>query len=82
MNLMPTALCILSKQPFIDLFDQIMDHVVTRWLCCPEAIFPLLDAILLHPTPGMGDVFHVRIRSQINNGIFFFLYLYFMIYSP
>ncbi|ETO09650.1 DENN domain-containing protein 1B isoform 1 [Reticulomyxa filosa] len=62
---MPTGLCLLSKHPFLSLLEQVMDCVLARWLCCPEAIFPLLDSIMNHPVPALGDVFHVHIRSQI-----------------
>ncbi|ETO09549.1 hypothetical protein RFI_27826, partial [Reticulomyxa filosa] len=64
---MPTSLCLVSKHPFLSLLDQIMDHILTRWLCCSGAIFPLLDCIIRHPTPALGDVFRVPIKSQIPN---------------
>ncbi|ETO21643.1 hypothetical protein RFI_15562 [Reticulomyxa filosa] len=64
---MPICLCLISKYQFLLLFDQIMDHVLARWLCSPEAIFPFLDSLLMHPTPSLGDILHVEIKSQFPN---------------
>lgn len=64
---MPTALCLISSHAFHKLFDQIMDHCLTRWFISGgTAIFPLLDGIILQPTPALGDTFTINIKSQIN----------------
>ena len=63
---MPSALVLMSSHGFHTLFDQIMDHVVARWLICHQAVFPILDALLLTPPPALGDTFRVIIKSQVN----------------
>lgn len=64
---MPTALCLLSSHGFFRLLDQFMDHIFGRWICAPMAIFPFLDSILLSPLPALGDIFRIKIKSQIPN---------------
>ena len=63
---MPTALVLISSHRFHSLFDQIMDHIVARWLICHQAIFPLLDSLSLHPPPALGDTFRVTVKSQVS----------------
>lgn len=63
---MPTALVLISSHRFHALFDQIMDHITARWLICHQAIFPILDALILNPPPALGDTFRVTVKSQVS----------------
>ena len=63
---MPTALVLISSHGFHQLFDQIMDYIVARWFCCHQAIFPVLDALLLNQPPALGDTFRITIKSQVS----------------
>lgn len=64
---MPTALVLMSSHPFHLLFDQIMDHITARWFICQQAVWPILDGLLLNQPPALGDTFRVTIKSQVSH---------------
>lgn len=60
----PECLVLLSRQDCANVLSDMLETLQMRWIVCPGAVFPLLDAALTYPIPKPGRSLSIRIPGS------------------